>query len=111
MTFKQKRRLNRKIGRKILFIDFREKDLEVYGPEECEGYYEALDRFERDIRTLARIQGYHSSEVWQHNIEEAKEKIYKLWEDYYGTIEETRAQYCDQADQYSDEGRTGGGEL
>lgn len=111
MTFKQKRKLNRKNGRKILFIDFREKDLEVYGPEKCLSMDHAFNRFEKDITTLARIQGFHRSEVWEHNIEEAKEQIYKLWEDYYGTIEETRAQYCDQADQYSDEGRTGGGEL
>ncbi len=111
MTFKQKRRLNRKNGKKILFIDFREKDLEVYGPKECRSLFEALDRFEGAVRKTARIQGFHRSEVWQDNIEEAKEQIYKLWEDYYGTNEETRAQYCDQTDQHSDEGRIGGGEL
>ena len=103
MTFKQKHKLNRKNGRKLLFIHFKDSDLEIYGPEECRCYHEALDRFERDIRTLARIQGYHSSEVWQHNIEEAKEKIYKLWEDYYGDLRETREDYIAEACQYSDD--------
>lgn len=96
MTFKQKRKLNKKNGRKILFIDFRDKDLEVYSPEEQLCLDAAMDQFEKDIITLARIQGFHRSEVWEHNIEEAKEQIYKLWEDYYGTIRETTAEYCHQ---------------
>ena len=111
MTFNQKRKLNRKNGRKLLFIDFRDKDLEIYGPENNVGLYQALDKFDRDLIAIARNQGFYKSEVWNDNIEEAKEKIYKLWEDYYGTNEETRAQYCDQADRYSVDGRTGGGEL
>ena len=111
MTFNQKRKLNRKNGKKILFIDLRDIDLKIYGPEGNGGLYQALDKFDIDLIAIARNKGFYRSEIWQDNIDDAKEQIYKLWEDYYGTNEETRAQYCDQADQHSDEGRTGGGEL
>ena len=92
MTFKQKRKRYKQNNWKLLFIDFRDEDLKKYSPEECQGLEEAFDRFEKDITRLARMNGFHRNMVWQDNIEEAKEKIYKLWEDYYGTNEETRAQ-------------------
>lgn len=86
MTFKQKRKINKKQGRKLLFIHLTDTDISFYGPDHFESVHDALDEFEKMIMVTARQNGFYKKEVFTGAYEMAAQKIYELWEDYNGEL-------------------------
>lgn len=79
MTFKQKRRINKKNGADWLFLYIRNEDLEEYDKEHCSSLDEALKKLEKTAGKMARQFGFYRREIFSAGYEDIERRIKEKW--------------------------------
>lgn len=81
MTFRQKRKQNKKEHLKYLFPHYTEEDIKRFSPEHFSDFKSALDALDQEITKTARMNGFYKSEVLEAGYSRVVEEVKKLWKE------------------------------